>query len=153
MIAWEGFGNLIEDKRSVQLCTVNAMGAMGKGLALTMRRAYPTLFKQYRDVYHPDFAAVKDLYARASILTMADVGETSVLLFCTKLHWFDPSPKDLVEGNLRRLAEQWEDLEIHQLAMPLVGTGQGKLPRPVVREMIHDILGPLPLPVRLYTGA
>jgi hypothetical protein len=106
----------------------------------------------YRDAYHPDFSSIRDLYARASVLTKVDVGKTSVLLFCTKLHWIDPSPLELVEGNLKRLAEQWQDLKIEQIAMPLVGTGEGKLPRPKIRGMIHDILGPSSLRVRLYLG-
>jgi hypothetical protein len=153
MIAWEGYGNMLDDKDSVQLCPINATGAMGKGLALTMRRAYPGLFELYRDRYHPDWSPIKDDYARATFLDVVTVGETKVLLFCTKVDWREASPLELVEGNLRRLAARWQELEIHQLAMPLVGTGAGRLPRPRVRDLVHEILGPIALPVRIYLGA
>lgn len=152
MIAWEGYGNILDDNTSVLLCPINALGAMGKGLALTMRRAYPGLFEQYRDRYHPDWSPVKDDYARATFLDVVKSGETKILLFCTKVDWHDPSPLDLVDGNLRRLAKHWEELGIDQLAMTLVGTGAGKLPRPRIRALIHEVLGPITLPVRLYLG-
>lgn len=153
MIAWEGYGNILDDKSSVLLCPINALGAMGKGLALAMRRAYPGLFEQYRDRYHPDWSPIKDDYARATFLDVVSQGETKILFFCTKVDWHDPSPLALVEGNLQRLAAQWEDLGIHQLAMPLVGTGAGKLPRPRIRALVHEVLGPSKLPVRIYLGA
>lgn len=153
MITWEGYGNILEDKDSVILCPINSFGAMGKGLAVTMRRAFPGLFELYRDRYHPDWSPIKDDYARATFLDVVDINGTKILLFCTKVDWHDPSPLELVEGNLRRLAERWKELGIHQLAMPLVGTGAGKLPRPHVRGLIHTVLGPLELPVRIYLGA
>jgi O-acetyl-ADP-ribose deacetylase (regulator of RNase III) len=151
-IAWEGFGNMLDDKDSTQVCPINALGAMGKGLALTMRRAYPDLHVHYRDAYHPQFSEVKDIYARASLLTVVRVHDVSILLFCTKLDWHDPSPPELVEGNLQRLAAQWKELGIEKLAIPLIGAGEGRLPSAWVRSKIHEYLGPLELPVRLYLG-
>jgi len=151
-IIWEGFGNLLDAKDHTQLCPINAVGAMGKGLALTMRRAYPELHVHYRDMYHPQFSPIKDAYARASLLTVVKVHAVSILLFCTKVDWHDPSPAELVEGNLQRLAVQWKELGIERLALPLIGSGEGRLPSAWVREQIHTYLGPLELPVRLYLG-
>ena len=152
MIVWEGFGNILEDKGSTQLCPINAMGAMGAGLALTMRKAYRDLHARYRDIYHPDFSPLKNAYARASLLTVVNVHDVSILLFCTKVHWQEPSPRKLVEGNLQRLVQQWEELGIKQLATPLIGSGKGKLPESDVRELLHEYLGPIELPVRIYLG-
>jgi hypothetical protein len=152
MIEWEGYGNLLDDKGYTQLCPTNAMGAMGKGLAKSMRITYKGLFEIYRDQYHPTFSSTQSAYARATTLTVAHVGKISVLFFCTKVHWRDHSPIELVESNLHRLASQYKDLGIERLSMPMVGCGEGHLPFPEVRKLIHEVLGPIPLPIRLYLG-
>lgn len=145
-------GNLLDRKDAVQVCPINAMGAMGKGLALQMRKAYPGLFVAYRQLFHPDFSSVKNVYARATQLEVVHLAEVEVLLFCTKLHWRDPSPVELVDGNLGRLAKCWSSLGIKSLALPYIGTGEGGLERQLVRTLIYQHLDPIELPVYLYSG-
>lgn len=152
MTIHEVTGNLLDRKDAVQVCPINAMGAMGKGLALQMRKAYPGLFPAYRELFHPDFSSIRSLYARATQLEVVHLTEADVLLFCTKLHWRDPSPVELVDGNLGRLAERWKELGIKSLALPYIGTGEGGLERSVVRALIYQHLDPVVLPVYLYSG-
>lgn len=153
MIVWQGRGDLLTQTDHVQLCPINAVGTMGRGLARTMAVRYPGLEAVYRELYHP-YQNPLSLEDRARVLTVVESPDhPSVLLFCTKYHWRDPSPMLLVEDNLRQLAERWEALGIARLAMPVVGTGLGQLPVVAVVDRITHYLGEShPLPVRLYMG-
>lgn len=152
MIEWEGQGNLLLDRTFTQLCPINAVGVMGRGLAQTMRDTYPGLYDRYQAVYHPKHSPVKSVDERAQILThVTDLpSEVKVLLFCTKTHWRWPSPIELVRFNLEQLRAQWQTLGIERLSMPLVGTGLGGLPTRQVRHLIYHYLDDQALPIRLY---
>lgn len=153
MIVWKGRGNLLTQRDHVQMCTVNAVGTMGRGLAKTMARAYPEVEVIYRQLYS-QFGSGLNMADRARVLTMVETPDNpTVLLFCTKLHWRQPSPMILVRDNLRQLAERWKTLGIDRLAMPLPGTGLGGLPIEEVTAMVEHYLGATcALPVRLYVG-
>lgn len=155
MIVYEGPGDIMDAGECTLVCPVNAVGVMGKGLAKTMKEAFPGLLARYRAHYGPVRALARDgspLYLhQAKELTLVPVGyHQSVLLFPTKYHWRDPSPAALVHDNLVTLSKRWDALGITALAMPMVGTGLGGLPRPLVKRWIHDYLGPIDLPVSLY---
>ncbi len=152
MIVWQGDGNLLNDHGWTQLCPINAVGVMGAGLAKVMRRSHPGLFERYYDVYAPISPAAwrVGVEARARILTHTTMPTGKVLLFCSKYHWRDPSPMELIDANLVTLARDWESLGIKQLSMPLPGTGLGGLPRHQVEELVRFHLETHPLPVKLY---
>lgn len=144
MIVWRGQGNLLLDHGWTQLCPVNIVGVMGRGLAKSMADAYPGLLNAYQSRYDGQYLCARQLYH------LTELAEP-VLLFPTKYHWRNPSDIDLVEDNLRLLGQDWQVLGITRLAMPLPGTGLGRLPRAVVEEMVGDYLGEAcELPVRLY---
>lgn len=156
MIHWRGYGNLLLDTDATQLCPINAMGAMGKGLALTMRQAYPWLYVAYRDTFHPTFSPEKDIQRRArqlKLVSSPDNPSLSVLLFCTKYDWKEASSMSLIDANLRYLASHWQELGIQRLSLPLVGTGEGRLSPRTIEYLIDRYLGAAStLPIRLYLG-
>jgi hypothetical protein len=151
MITWRGSGNLLDCKDHTLLCPINAVGTMGKGLALTMRDHHPGLLDEYLKVYSPQQSSVPKIRDRARILTHVELPTGQVLLFCSKYHWFHPSPLELVVDNLIQLAQRWESLGIKQLAMPLPGTGWGMRDPRVILDKVERHLGvDHPMPVRLY---
>lgn len=153
MIIWRGRGDLLAQRDFTQLCPITAMGAMGRGLAKTMRDAHPGLWVEYEQVYSPWHGVCGNLDERARILTHVELPTGKVLLFCSKRHWREASPQALVEDNLVQLAERWASLGIERLAMPLPGTGLGGLSTGLVEALVHQHLGgEHPLPIRLYMG-
>lgn len=151
-IIWKGYGDILEDN-TTQVCPINAAGAMGAGLAKTMRDAYPDLWEVYRGIYAPGVSPYADIHERARVLTpVLTRSGKKVLLFCTKFHWRDPSSMTLIRDNLITLDQRWMQWSMGGVAMPLLGTGYGGLPRERVMDLIEQILGPSRLPVKLYLG-
>jgi len=168
MIEWEGRGDMLQDSvADTLLCPINAAGVMGKGLAKTMRDRYSGLYDAYMRVYSSEYGH-PDMETRARRLIRVPVTESHrwvlndndpvvsvpqrrhVLLFCTKMHWRDGSPKSLVKDNLLKLALEGEALGIQCLAMPMIGAGLGQLPRDWVYQAIERYLSASSIRVRLY---
>lgn len=119
--------SLFLTKMRTILCPCNAAGAMGAGVAKSVRTYYPVAFHEYRQLFpRVENPAALD---RRLAETMVNVRLTrrNVLLFCTKYHWTEKSPVELIDRNLAALARDWDILQIETLAMPLIGCGKGGL--------------------------
>lgn len=152
MIIYEGPGDLFQCRMQTIVCSINTVGAMGKGIALEFKNNVPGLYEYYRGIYRdkePHYPSVNRLEVFA-----VDV-RRKVLLFPTKDHFKYPSKLWMIEQNLRQLAERYEELGITSLGMPLIGCGYntGQLSwEHQVGPLVEAILGPLPLPVKVLTG-
>lgn len=152
MIVYEGPGDLFTCGAQTIVCSINTMGAMGKGIALTFKQRVPGLYDYYRARYQdqpPHFPSVNRL----------EVYEVDprrkVLLFPTKDNWRYPSKLGMIRDNLAQLAATYEDLGITSLGMPLIGCGfqTGRLDwTNMVRPLVYEYLDPLPLSVKILTG-
>lgn len=104
------------------ICTTNIAGAMGKGIALSVKQRYPKVWRIYRSQYEAGTMHPNSLY-----LIPVSAGQR-ILLFPTKVHWRDPSPVSLIKDNLDKLARYGEyNFNITSLAIPPLGMGNGKL--------------------------
>lgn len=123
----ETTNDLFQTSKRTILCTCNAAGAMGKGVALEVKNRSYRVF----DVYRSHWPRCNDprLLDRslARQLKMAYGPKKNVLLFCTKYHWRENSPIELIDHNLGLLARDWDTLKIESLAMPPLGCGNGNL--------------------------
>jgi O-acetyl-ADP-ribose deacetylase (regulator of RNase III) len=125
------------------VCPVNMVGTMGKGLAKAFKLRYPGLDQAYQ-------IACKNHVFDYQGLSMVGVGNGQyTLLFATKYHWRRPSPLELIESGLTRLAQRYEELGITSLAMPMIGCGEGGLRWEYVYPLIMQHLDPLPIPVHI----
>lgn len=173
MITWMGYDDILRDAgpdAPTKLCPINAAGAMGAGLAKAMRDAFPGLEDAYRTIYchptHPQpdirqrarnvvhlMGFLPSLHRGERRLSLKFYPRPNILLFCTKYHWREHSPLDLVEDNLRYVAQNWKMLELKALDMPVPGSGLGGLPQGLVLNLIETYLGPsCELPVRVFLG-
>ena len=121
---------------------VNTMGAMGKGLALTVAQEYPMVELEY-----------KRLCRARRITTEGGLGWASseginFCLFPTKRHWKYPSQIDWIKNGLRALQADLLPSEI--VAIPALGCGEGRLPWEQVRPLIHEYMNPLPNTVFVF---
>lgn len=138
-------GNLLRDHAQALVNTVNTVGVMGKGLALQFKRAYPEVFR----VYEAACRAGDVLPGRILPVRLGDT-DRWVLNFPTKRHWQQPSRLADIDAGLDDLVRVLSELEIRSVAVPPLGCGNGGLDWAVVRPLIIDRLGALPVEVRLY---
>lgn len=153
MIIWKGFGNLLDEK-ATQLCPINAAGAMGAGLAKSVRDRWPEVYDAYRGIYQPGISPYANIHDRARVITPVTTQDGHrILLVCSKFHWKHPSDVMLIRDNLATIANKWQQWGLTELATPLLGTGLGGLPRARVEKMVEEFLGPhCRLPVKIYLG-
>lgn len=152
MIVYEGPGNVFACHMQTIICSINTVGAMGKGIALSFKNYVPGLYEFYRGHYRdrePDYASVNKL----EVFVVDE--QRKVLLFPTKDHFKFPSKLWMIEQNLQQLAQRYVELGITSLGMPLIGcghnTGQLSWERQV-GPLVRQYLDPLPIPVKILTG-
>ncbi len=152
MIVYEGPGDLFTCRMQTITCSINTVGAMGKGIALEFKQRVPGLYEYYRERYcdrPPHYPSIH----RLEVFSLTP--RRKVLLFPTKDHWRFPSKLGMIQANLEQLACRYEELGIDSLGLPLIGCGHntGQLDwERQVRPLVHHYLDPLPLPVKILTG-
>lgn len=137
-------GNLFYSPAQVLVNTVNTVGVMGKGVAYEFKRIYPEMFKQYRELCEQNKLNVGDLWLYKS-------PNKWVLNFPTKKHWRNPSRPEYIEAGLRKFRHVYTDWDIHSIAFPPLGCGNGELDfQTQVRPLMEKYLQDLPIDVFVY---
>ena len=117
-------GNLLEDPSEALVNTVNAVGVMGKGIALMFKEAFPNNYQEYA-------RACKDnrVYAGSIFITRRHdlLGPKWIVNFATKDHWRSPSRIDWIRTGLVALKDAILELGIASVAIPPLGAGNGGL--------------------------
>lgn len=140
-------GDIFSSPAQVLTNPVNTVGVMGKGLALEFKNRFPGLFEDYsrrcgegRVIHGQPYLWEDDHH--------------QVLNFPTKRDWRDPSRLEDINAGLTYLAGRYQELGIHSIAMPALGSGLGGLNWSDVRQLIDRHLGALAdLEVYVYEPA
>ncbi len=140
-------GDVTESVCQTILCTTNCVGAMGAGVALAIKKKYPSVYEQYRQ-FHKDGLLKIDMILHAY---PEEDPSKLILLFPTKIEWRYKSRLEWIETNLENLAKTWYVRGVESLAMPLPGCGNGGADKDIVTAMVYDAFGDTDLPVVLYT--
>ena len=131
-------GNLLEAHAEALVNTVNEKGVMGKGIALMFKDAFPSSARAYE-------AAAKrgEVQVGRVLVTRREVtgGPRWIIHLPTKKHWRNPSKIEWITDGLRDLARVISELGIRSIALPPLGTGNGKLEWGIVRREIEAALG------------
>jgi O-acetyl-ADP-ribose deacetylase (regulator of RNase III) len=133
-------GNLLEAPVEALVNTVNTVGVMGKGIALMFKEAFPANFAAYEDACQRHEVKIGRMFLTE---TGALNGPRWIINFPTKKHWRQPSKLEWITeglGDLRRVIEQ---NGIRSIALPPLGSGNGKLGWREVRQEMERILGDL----------
>jgi len=148
----ERAGNLLDDDAEVLVNTTNAVGVMGKGLALGFKQRWPGIMPDYR-------RACRDGLLRGGGVMLFDLPGTGGLFdgpprrwaaFCTKHDWRDPSRYEWVEQGLSALVRLLREGGHRSVAVPALGCSNGGLRWERVRPMIVRAFDGSPVAVRLY---
>jgi len=143
-------GNLLTANVDALVNTVNAVGVMGKGIALQFKNAYPANFKAYERACKAEEVQLGDMFV---FDTGALTGPQWIINFPTKGHWRSNSRLSDVESGLDSLRSTIEELRIRTIAVPPLGCGNGGLDWSEVRPLIEKKLDGLDVEVHVYGPA
>lgn len=136
--------NLLESPAKVLVNTVNTVGVMGKGIALTFRKIYPEMFRRYQRICEN-----KKLHTGS--LWLYKTPHKWILNFPTKKHWRQPSQVEYIEEGLKKFTKTYSDMGITSIAFPQLGCGNGELAwETTVQPLMINYLSKLPIDIFIY---
>ena len=134
-------GNLLEADAEALVNTVNCVGHMGKGIALQFKQAFPDNFKAYARAVKAGEVVPGRMFIFETGMMM---NPRYIINFPTKRHWRGKSRIGDIKTGLEALVHDLQRLEIHSIAVPPLGCGNGGLEWSVVRPMIEAALAAAP---------
>ncbi len=138
-------GDLFCSPAQVIVNTVNTVGVMGKGLALSFKKRYPDMFEAYRE-------ACEKHQLTIGKLMLYYAPDHWILLFPTKINWRNPSKIEYLEDGLKKFVSTYAEKGITSIAFPKLGCGNGELSWDDVKPVMERYLKPLPISVYIYVG-
>ena len=138
-------GDIFDSPAQVIVNTVNTVGVMGKGLALSFKKRYPGMFESYKKVCEKHQLTIGKLMLHQE-------ADHWILLFPTKENWRNPSKLEYIEKGLMKFVSTYAEKHITSIAFPKLGCGNGELDWNLVRPLMERYLKPLPIDVYIYLG-
>ncbi len=130
-------GDLLQSDAEAIVNTVNCVGAMGRGLALQFKCAWPENFRAYE-------AACRRGELQPGRVFVFKTGQLTnpryVINFPTKRHWRDKSRIEDIDAGLTALLDEIRARRIRSIAIPPLGSGLGGLDWRDVRPRIESAL-------------
>lgn len=139
-------GDIFESPAQVIVNTVNTVGVMGKGLALSFKQRYPEMFERYKSVCE------KHLLTVGKLMLFYEPDHW-LLLFPTKENWRNPSKLEYIEKGLMKFVQTYAEKNITSIAFPRLGCGNGELDWNTVKPLMERYLKKLPIDVYIYLSA
>lgn len=136
-------GDIFTSPAQVIVNTVNIIGVMGKGIALSFKQAYPEMFQAYKK------ACESKTFKMGNLMLWREIDHW-VLLFPTKENWRNPSKLEYIEQGLKKFADNYMKMGINSIAFPRLGCGNGGLNWQDVKPLMEMYLKPLPIDIYIY---
>lgn len=125
--------------------TINCVGVMGKGLALSFKQRYPAMFRAYADACSSGEVEIGKMW-----IWYNQEPPRYIFNFPTKLHWRNPSQLSWIEKGLDDLRLHVIMKSIESLALPALGCTNGGLSFADVRPLVEQKLGDLDCRILLF---
>lgn len=133
-------GNLLDAPAEALVNTVNTVGVMGKGIALMFRDRFQKNMEEYA-------IACKEKRVETGKMFVTETGELMgprwIVNFPTKQHWRSRSKMEWIVEGLQDLKSFIIEKNVRSIAIPPLGSGNGGLEWPIVREQIRLALSEL----------
>lgn len=142
-------GDLLTDDAFALVNTVNTHGAMGKGIALAFKKAYPSMYQAYRQACQEGRVVIGKMHVVR--LLCDDEVRRMIINFPTKKDWRNESRLIWVCEGLTDLKRVILENKIPSIAVPALGCQNGGLRWSEVKTVIETVLGDLDCDVRVYT--
>jgi O-acetyl-ADP-ribose deacetylase (regulator of RNase III) len=138
--------NIFDSPAQTIVNTVNTVGVMGKGIALTYKKLYPEMYKEYRKLCDEKKFTIGNLYIYRT-------SNKIIVNFPTKTHWRNPSSLDYIKTGLIKFTKIYQSYGISSVSFPQLGCGNGELDwekqvQPMMEKYLRDL--PIPVYVHLY---
>ena len=104
-------GDIFSSPAQVIVNTVNTVGVMGKGVALSFKKRYPDMFQHYKSICE------KRLLTIGKLMLYYEP-DYWVLLFPTKENWRNPSKLEYIEKGLMKFVNSYAEKSITSIAFP-----------------------------------
>ena len=124
--------------------TVNCKGAMGRGIALEMKKRFPKMFEHYKR-----YCDNGDLRPGMTLPYRPDTGQW-ILNMAIKDHWKDPARMEWIERCLEKFSNYYQHLGITSVAFPHMGRANGWLPWPPLLALMRQYLLPIGESIDVY---
>lgn len=139
-------GDIFDSPAQVIVNTVNTVGVMGKGLALSFKNRYPDMFERYKRVCEEGKLQIGNLM-------LFYYPDHWLMLFPTKENWRNPSKLEYIEKGLQKFVNTYADKRINSIAFPKLGCGNGDLDWNDVKPLMEKYLKNLPITIYIYLGS
>ncbi len=127
-------GNILEQKTEAIVNTVNCVGVMGRGIALSFREAYPENYRAYKKACDKGEVVPGRMFVHFA----GDIfSKKYIINFPTKRHWKGKSRIEDIRSGLTDLVSVIKELRIKSVTIPPLGCGLGGLDWKVVRPIIE----------------
>ncbi len=137
-------GNLFESECQTLVNTVNAVGIMGKGIALEFKNQFPDMFQDYVTRCKDGKVKLGEPYLYKRLTP------PWILNFPTKDHWRSVSKlSDIIRG-LKFFEQHYGEWGITSVAFPPLGCGHGQLEWNIVGPTLYRYMKQLNITVELY---
>lgn len=136
-------GDIFCSRAQTLVNTVNCMGVMGKGLALTFKQRYPAMFQEYAKLCELGLFDIGKLWLYKS-------AEKWVLNFPTKYDWRAPTEIYYLEAGLEKFVSSYRQRQITSIAFPLLGASNGGIDPDVSFAIMEKYLSNCDIPVTVY---
>lgn len=136
-------GNIFESDTQTMVNTVNCVGVMGKGLALQVKKRYPSMFNAYEQICKEGLLDIGKLW-------LYKTDHRWILNFPTKYDWRQPSKEEYLEMGLQKFLDSYKNKGITSVAFPLLGASNGGLDPDVSLKIMRRYLDQCEIPVFIY---
>lgn len=138
--------NLFKSPAQTLVNTVNTVGVMGKGIALSFKDLYPAMYQEYRQLCQDGKIDIGKLHIYRT-------PNKFIVNFPTKKHWRNPSRVEYIEAGLQEFVRVYGRYGISSVSFPQLGCGNGELDwerqvKPLMEHYLKDL--PIPVYVHLY---
>lgn len=137
-------GDIFKSDAQTLVNTVNAVGVMGKGIALGFKKRFPDMYEDYaRRCERREVRLGQPYLYRRAI-------PPNIINFPTKDHWRGVSRLSDIVAGLKYLEAHIHEWDLTSLAVPPLGCGEGQLEWRVVGKTLYRHLMRLNIPVELF---
>jgi O-acetyl-ADP-ribose deacetylase (regulator of RNase III) len=120
----------------------NCAGAMGKGIAVTFRQRWPSMYEEYRIRCKSGGFKLGDVFVWKA-------GEDVVFNLGTQRTWKEKADLWAVEKSLEEMLSIAEESRLTEIALPRIGAGLGGLDWLAVRSLLEKFGGSTSLRLRV----
>ncbi|HPI88467.1 MAG TPA: macro domain-containing protein [Spirochaetota bacterium] len=127
-------GNIVDQPTEAIVNTVNCVGVMGRGIALSFKKAFPENYHEYKEACDRGEVVPGKMF----VYITGDIFERKYIInFPTKRHWKGESRLEDIKAGLFDLIKTVKEYNIKSITVPPLGCGLGGLDWKVVRPLIE----------------